>query len=177
MTQSRKGNSSDFFQTPLSCGAEQHFFCPQRHFCGAFWFQQFCAHIFLFLSRNNSIPWIHFYFSFFNVAFLLPGLGNGALSSSNQRGKSYSRWRLTGFLFFSFSYVKEMRWKRKCNGLPAFNSYPVASYISKAATSVPFKWPLLLYFVHIRYRLWWMLYRLQILQCHLATKSPASLRL
>lgn len=28
--------------------------------------------------------------------------------------------------------------KQKCNVLPAFYSYPVASYISKAATSVPF---------------------------------------
>lgn len=32
---------------------------------------------------------------------------------------------------------KQNKTKRKCNSLPAFNSYPVASYISKAATSVP----------------------------------------
>lgn len=43
------------------------------------------------------------------------------------------------FCLFKFlSEGNEMK-KRKCNGLPAFNSYPVASYISKAATSVPFK--------------------------------------
>lgn len=72
----------------------------------------------------------------------------------------YARWRLTGFYAFPF-FLMWRKWdeKRKCNGLPAFNSYPVASYISKAATSVLFKWPLLFYFVHIRYKLWWMLYR------------------
>lgn len=42
------------------------------------------------------------------------------------------------FLFKFLSEGNEMK-KQKCNGLPAFNSYPVASYISKAATSVPFK--------------------------------------
>lgn len=82
------------------------FVCPQSHFCGAFWLRvwQFCAHIFLFLSRNNSIPWIHFLFFLPCCHFLLPGLGNRAFSSHNQRGKSYARWRLTGiYSFFLFS--------------------------------------------------------------------------
>lgn len=158
MTQGRKGNSSDHFQSPLSVW--EGCFCPKSPFCRGFWLRdlQFCAHIFLSLSRNNSIPWIHF-FLLPCCRFLLPGLGNWAFSSSNQRGKRYSRWRLTGFLFFSFFMWRKWDEQRKCNGLPACNPYPVASYISKAATSVPFKWPLLLYFVHIRYKLWWMLYR------------------
>lgn len=166
---------------------QDNIFRPQRHFCGGPLISEsnsFVPIYFSFLSRNNTIPWIHFSFFLLCCCFLLLGLGNRAFSSSTQRGKSYTRWRLTGFysfpFFFSFFFFLMWRnWdeKRKCNGLPALNSYPVASYISEAATSVPFKWPLLFYFVHIRYKLWWMLYRLQILQRHLATNSQGLLRL
>lgn len=72
--------------------------------------------------------------------------------------KKLLKMKADWFLFFSFFMWRKWDEQRKCNGLPACNPYPVASYISKAATSVPFKWPLLLYFVHIRYKLWWMLY-------------------
>lgn len=152
---------------------QDNIFRPQRHFYGALLFrvQQFCAHIFLFPLQKQL--------NTLNSFLFLPP--HSLLSSSwlrkwslflfqSKRGKSYATWRLTFiFLFFSsiFSFFflfkflsegNEMK-KQKCNGLPAFNSYPVASYISKAATSVPFKWPLLFLFVHIRYKLWWMLYR------------------
>ena len=162
MTQGRKGNSSDYFQSPLSWGAGTHFFCPPNHFCGAFWLraQQFCAHIILFLSRNNSIPWIHFSFSFPAVAFFLPGLGNGAFSSSNQRGKSYTRWRLTGFYSFPFFSCEgnEMKNRSAMVYQPSILTQWPATY-PKQLQCPPFKWPLLFYFVHVRYKLWWMLYR------------------
>lgn len=136
---------------------------------------QFCALIFLSLSRNNSIPWIHltWFPSLLSFSSSWPWKRSCFLFQQSER-KLLTKWRLTGnykvVVFFQCERHEMKKWK--CNGLPAFNSYPVASYISKAATSVPLKWSLFFYFVHITYKLRWMLNSSN----HLAIKSLSSLR-
>jgi len=167
-----------YFKSPPSCGGgggekDIYLLSPKVISVGPSdsLVQQFCARVFLFLYRNNSIPWIHLFLFPSSLSLYSSRLSKWSpppffvCQSSNQkaRKKKPRKTKADEFLFFSFFFffnVKEMRWKkRKCNGLPASTCYPVASYIPRAATSVPFKWPPPLYCVHIRYKLWWMLYR------------------
>lgn len=95
----------------------------------------------------DQYPESFFFFCLFPPCrFLLPRLRKQSLFCLFQS----RRWKLRKvkadcFNSFPFFFRLWRKWdeKRKCNGLPAFNSYPVASYISEAATSVPFEWPLL----------------------------------
>lgn len=84
--------------------------------------------------------------------------------------KKLRKMKADGFLFFSFFMERKWDEKRKCNNLPALNFYPVASYISKAATSVPLSDHY--FFLFCAHKVYTMLNAIQILQCHPTTKSP-----
>lgn len=158
MTQGRRGNSSGYLQSPLSWEAGLCILSP-KSFLWVLLTQSptvLCPHISFPIQKQHP-----------ESIFLFPSLlslssswlRNWGLLFFQSKRKRLRKMKVDWFLFFSFFMWRKWDEKWKCNGLPAFNSYPLASYISKAATSVPFKWSLLLYFVHIRFKLWWMLYR------------------
>lgn len=144
------GRETDSPVSPqVGCGTKC--FCPQSLSLNSRVQQLLCPFMLLFLSRNklNTLnPFIFLYILFFLkfLAVIWLAKETPPLPIDQQKATQDEDWRfnfwgnfffLNSFLFFFFKCQGNEMKNNKCNGPPAWNSHPVASYISKAATSVP----------------------------------------